>query len=259
MPATGGLALAAAQWVVDRVHRDTAGLRADALPAVATGLPDLGQLVFLVANLADRGTAVDADSPHLRAGQAQGGEVALLGDQLDAGTGATGDLAAPAGLHLDVVDHGADRDVAQRQGVARPDLAAMAGLQRLSHLHALRGEDVALLAVVVVEEQDPATAVRVVLEGSHLGRHAVLIAPEVDHPVLALVAATAVARRLAAVVVATTGAGLLLGQGPLRRGLRDVREVGDGLEPAAGTGRLALALRHGSRPRTTRSTHPRRG
>src|SRR5689334_24266484 len=39
----------------------------------------------------------------------------------------------------------------------------------------LRGEDVALLAVEVVEEQDAAVAVRVVLDRGDLGRHAVLV------------------------------------------------------------------------------------
>ena len=219
----------------------------------------LGELVFLVANLADRCTAVNADPPHLRAGKAKGGEVALLGHQLDAGTGAAGHLAAGARLHLDVVDDRSDRDVPQWQGVAGLDLTALTGLQSLADLHALRGEDVTLLTIVVVQQQDATAAVRVILEGGHLCRHAVLVAPEVDDPVLALVAATTVAGRHASVVVATTGADLLLGERPFRRGLRDVREVGDGLEPAAGTGRLALALRHVSRPRTIRSTHPRRG
>jgi hypothetical protein len=40
--------------VVDGVHGHTAGLRADALPAVAAGLADLRELVLGVADLADR-------------------------------------------------------------------------------------------------------------------------------------------------------------------------------------------------------------
>src|SRR5580765_2441002 len=72
----GALALAAAEWVVDGVHGDTAGLRAHALPAVAAGLADLDQLGLGVADLADRGAAVDGHAPHLGGRQAQGGEVA---------------------------------------------------------------------------------------------------------------------------------------------------------------------------------------
>src|SRR5688572_26206333 len=183
MPTTGGLALAATVRVVDRVHGHATGLGADALPAVAAGLADLDELGLGVAHGADGGPAVDGDPPHLGAGQAQGGEVALLGHQLDAGAGRAGHLGAATGLQLDVVHRGADRDVAQRHGVARADLRALAALELVADLHALRGEDVALLAVVVVQQQEAAVAVRVVLDRGHGGGHAVLGATEVDQAV----------------------------------------------------------------------------
>src|SRR4051794_916302 len=62
---TGALALATTERVVDGVHGDAAGLRADALPAIATGLADLDELGLGVADLADRGAAVDRHAPHL--------------------------------------------------------------------------------------------------------------------------------------------------------------------------------------------------
>ena len=43
-------------------------------------------------------------------------------------------------------------------------------------------EDVALLAVLVVQEGDPSVAVRVVLDVGDLRRNAVLVATEVDRP-----------------------------------------------------------------------------
>jgi hypothetical protein len=52
------------------------------------------------------------------------GVVALLGHELHAGAGRARELAAAAGLQLDVVHHGADRHVAQRQRVAHRDLGA---------------------------------------------------------------------------------------------------------------------------------------
>src|SRR5947209_2114848 len=150
MAAAGGLALATAQRVVDGVHSHTAGLRAYALPAVPAGLADLHQVGFGVADLADGATAVDGHAAHLSTGQAQGGKVTLLGDQLHAGAGAAGHAAALAGLQLDVVDGRADGDVAQRQGVAGADVGALAALQHVAHLHPVGPEDVALLAVDVV-------------------------------------------------------------------------------------------------------------
>src|SRR6266545_4950033 len=127
--ATRRLALATTQRVVDGVHGHAAGLRTHALPPVAAGLAHLDQLVLGVADLADRGPAVDGYPAHLGGGQAQRGVGALLGEEHDGRAGRAGHLAACARLELDVVDRRADRDVAQRQGVARPDLGALARLQ----------------------------------------------------------------------------------------------------------------------------------
>src|SRR6266508_2056893 len=138
--ATGALALAAAERMVDRVHGHAAGLGADALPAVAARLADLDQVSLGEADLANGGPAVDRHPAHLGGGQAQGGEVALLGHELDAGTGRARNLPAAARLELDVVDGGADRDVAQREGIARADLGVAAALEQVAHPHVVGGE-----------------------------------------------------------------------------------------------------------------------
>ena len=73
-------------------------------------------------------------------------------------------------------------------------------------------EDVALLAVHVVEQRDARRAVRVVLDGRDLGGDADLVPLPVDDAVALLVAAAAEARGDAAVVVAAAGARLVLGE-----------------------------------------------
>ena len=113
---TGRAALATTERVVDGVHGDTTGLRADALPAVAAGLADLDQLVLAVADLADGGPAVDQHAAHLGGRHAQRGEVAVLGDELHGDAGRAADLAALAGAQLDVV-----------HGRCRPGCSAAAG------------------------------------------------------------------------------------------------------------------------------------
>src|SRR6266849_5972487 len=62
-------------------------------------------------------------------------------------------------------------------------------------------QDVALLAVRIVEQRDARGPVRVVLDCRHGRRHAELLAPEVDTPVLPLVAAPLMARGDVALVV----------------------------------------------------------
>ena len=136
MAATGALALAATERVVDGVHGDTAGVRALALPTVTTGLADRDQTRLAVADRTDRRAAVDRHAPHLGGRQPQRREHAFLGDELDRGTGAAAHLGARARLELDVVHRGADRDVAQRQRVADADLRALTALHHVADLEA---------------------------------------------------------------------------------------------------------------------------
>src|SRR5256884_59867 len=83
----------------------------------------------------------------------------------------------------------ADRDRARTQRVSGPDLCCGPRGDDVAHRQAARGQDVALLAVPVVEEGDPRGPVRVVLDAGHPGGDPVLVALEVDQPIPAFVAA----------------------------------------------------------------------
>src|SRR3954447_17180745 len=242
---TGGLALATTVRVVDRVHHDTADGRALALPAHPAGLAPVDVGLLGVADLADRGAAADVDVAHLAGGHPQLCTGTLLRDELGAVAGGTGDLGPATGPELDAVDRRTDGDVAQRQVVARLDVGGRAGLDRGALAHAERRDDVALLAVGVVQQSHPGGAVRVVLDVRDLGRHAVLVvATEVHDAVGALVATTLVTRGDAPLVVATALLGQRLGQRLLRRGAGDLDEVSDRRAATARGGRLVLADCH---------------
>src|SRR3954447_18318829 len=126
--ATRGLALTTAVRVVDGVHDDTADGRALALPPHPAGLAPVDVRLLGVADLADGGAAAHVDEPHLARGHPQRGAGALTGDQLGAVAGGAGDLRTAAGPQLDAVDGRTDRDVAQRQVVARLDVGVGARL-----------------------------------------------------------------------------------------------------------------------------------
>src|SRR4051812_28281913 len=189
-----------------------------------------------------------ADQAHLARRQAERRHVAVLGHELNADAGRAPELAAAAGVQLDVVDDRADRHVAQRQRVADGDLRARPRRDGHPDAQAVRREDVALLAVDVVQQRDVRRAVRVVLDRGDLRRHAVLAALEVDLAVQPLGAAAAVAGGLAAVRVAPAALLEPLDEALLGLGLRDLREVGVGREAPAGAGGLRSADRHGSLP-----------
>src|SRR5450755_811743 len=245
MPATGGLALAATERVVNRVHRHAADGGPTALPPAAARLAELDVALLGVADLADGSPAAHVDPPELAGGHAQLRVLALLGQQLYSRAGRPGDLGAATGPQLDRVHHGAGRDVAQREAVAGLDVRARAVLHQVALLHALRGEDVALLPVGVVQQRDPGGPVRVVLDVRDLGRHAVLVRPaEVDQPVRALVPAALVPGGDPAVHVPAAGAVQRAHQGLLRLTTRDLGEVGAARPSSAGGRRLVLADSH---------------
>src|SRR4051794_22945462 len=101
-------ALAAAVRVVHRVHGGAAGLRSHAHVALAACLAHRDVLVVGVADDAHGRAALRTHHAHLPGGQAQRRHVALLRHQLDARAGGAAELAAAAGLHLDVVHERAD-------------------------------------------------------------------------------------------------------------------------------------------------------
>src|SRR5262245_74524 len=224
---TRRLALAATVRMVDRVHRDTAYRRPLALPAHPAGLAPTDVGLLGVADLADRRAAADVDVAHLAGRQSQLSAPALLGDQLHAGSSRPAELRAAARTELDRVDRRSDRDVAQRQVVARLDVGADARLDPHALLEAFRRDDVALLAVDVVQQRDPSRPVRVVLDVRDLGRHAVLVgSAEVDDAVRALVTAALVPGGDPALVVAAALLGQRTHQTLLGRTPGDLAEVG---------------------------------
>src|SRR5258708_26929009 len=108
-------------------------------------------------------------------------------------TGRASDRGSAAWNELDCVYDGAGRYVKQRQEVAGLDVRARPVLDQVPLAQALRGDDVALLPVGVVQQRDPRGAVRVVLDVRDLGGDAALVRPpEVDQPVGALVTAALV-------------------------------------------------------------------
>src|SRR5829696_6635806 len=122
-----GLALATTVRVIPRGHRDTADLRTLAHVARAAGLAEVLVLMIQVADLADGRDAAERHAAHLARREPDGGEVALLREELGRRAGGPDDLAALAGDELDVVDGGAQRDVGQGQGVADAGLGPRSG------------------------------------------------------------------------------------------------------------------------------------
>src|SRR5262249_4728768 len=202
-------ALAASHGMGDGIHCGAAHLGAAPHVALAARRAEDDEVGVEVADLADGGAAVEVDAPHLRGGERDERVLALAGGQDGARARAAHELRAAAGNELDRVDRQADGDVAEREAVAGLRLGGRAVGDDEPGLDAERGDDVALVAVLVVQEGDARGAGGGGLDRRDAGGDAVLVALPVDHAVLAAVAAAEVPHRDAPLVVAAAG----LGQG----------------------------------------------
>src|SRR5450759_2003177 len=242
---TGGLTLTATMRVIDRVHGDSTPRWAFALPAHAAGLAPVDVALLGVAHLTDRCAAAQVDVADLTGRHTQLRVGTVLGHKLHLGAGRPCDLGAAAGAKLDRMDHRTHGDVAHRQAVARLDVGARAALDLVTLAELVRRQDIALLAIGIVQQGDTGGAVGVVLDVSDLCLHAVLVmATEVDQSIGALVSATDVTRRDAPGVVAATALGERTAQRLLRRRPRDLHEVGDTRPTTTWCRRLVLADSH---------------
>src|SRR5690606_21128789 len=217
--ALAGLGLAAAVRVVHRVQGGAADGGLDAAPTVGAGLAQLLQAVLVIADFADGGPALGRNLAHLTRTQAQGRVTLFAGNQLHRSAGGACDLRTLARLELDAMHRRADRDIAQRQGVAGLDRGVGAGDHLVAGLQPLGRDDVAALAVGIAQQGDVRGAVRVVFDPLHTRHDPFLVALEVDQAVVLLVATTHVPGGDAAVVVAAAGLALLFNQRRVRRTL----------------------------------------
>src|SRR3954467_1733379 len=117
--AARGASLATTMRMVDRVHGHAAIVRAAAHPTRATGFADRDVHVVRIGHGADGAHAAAVHQTLLCGVEPHDDIVLIAADDLRIGAGRTRDLPALADLELDIVDDRANRDVAERHGVAR--------------------------------------------------------------------------------------------------------------------------------------------
>src|ERR687896_32674 len=120
-----------------------------------------------------------------------------------------------------------ERNFSQRYRVTRTNVRARPGGYRIPDREALRMKDVALLPIAVFDERDTRRAIGIVLDLAHHSGNPVLVALEIDHAVLPLVPPAAPTHRDVTVVVTAPRLLQRFGERLLRRGTRDLREIGD--------------------------------
>src|SRR6185369_17765787 len=101
---------AAAERMIDRVHRDAPHVRTLTQPAAASRFADRDVLVIEIADLPDRRVTLAVDLPDLARRHLHRRVFAFLGDELHGRASAPRDLTALVGPELDVVEERAQRN-----------------------------------------------------------------------------------------------------------------------------------------------------
>src|SRR5690348_3586819 len=211
-------ALAATMRVIHRIHHRAAHVRAAAEMPRAPRLADADILMIEIAHLANRRDAVEMNAALLARRQADDGVIAFLRHQLRRGSRAADDLPAAALMQFDIVDDSAGWDTADRQRIAHADVRLRAAHHPVADLQAVRREDVAFLAVHVMQQRDARRAVGVILNREDLRRNAELVALEINDTIALLHPAATMPGRDMTLIVAARAAVLLRDQRALRAG-----------------------------------------
>src|SRR5260370_10101315 len=196
------LAFAASVRMIHGAHCHAANGGLLPVPPRAASFAVSFVLMVEVADLANRRHALDGKLAHFAGRQLHQPDVAFFAQQLRRAAGRAHHLPAAPALQFKAVNHRAGRNVLELQRIARKNVRALAGRNRCAHFQSHGMEDVALLAVSVVEQCQVGAAIRVILDGRDFRGHAELFAPEIHFAVGLLVAAAAVPDHDFALVVA---------------------------------------------------------
>jgi len=107
------------------------------------------------------------------------------------------------------VNQGTNRNIADRQGIARLDRRLLARLNLVAGAYVFRRDDVSTLAVRVENQREMRASIRIVFDALDLTDDTVLVTTKIDDAITSLMTTAAMTRRDPALVVTTARLGLL--------------------------------------------------
>src|SRR5262245_3066022 len=203
IPAAGSLSFTTSVRVVHRIHRHTTNVRPNPAPARAAGFSQRNVFVFDIAYLAHGGATLDWHPPNLAGRHAQLCIRPFLGQQLRKRSRGARHLPPFARTQFDIVNLRAERNVPNRQTVARKNVGVFAAVNYLANFQSDRRNDVTLLTIDVGDERDIRRSIRIILDLSYASGHAVFVALEIDDAIEPLMTAATPPNRNPAVIVTT--------------------------------------------------------
>jgi hypothetical protein len=169
--------------------------------AFTAGLTDFNVFVIGVAYLADCSHAADGNITKLCRGKTKEGFAAFFCHELSGVACCSCELAASAGIELDVVNYSAYGDICKRKSIAGLDVGCGACDNGVADFKAYGLKDVSLLAVLIFEKGDECRAVGIVFDADYFGGNIKLISLEINYTILCANSAASVANGDSSVAV----------------------------------------------------------
>ena len=204
MPSAGAPAFAPAHGMVDRVHGHPANMGAASEPTAASGLAKGLVFVIDIPDLPNGCFAAYGDHPHLTGRQTQNGIFPFFGDKLRAAAGRPRQLGSLTRFQFDVVHHRPQGNVNQPEAIPRLYIRIFARKDRVTYGKAYRRKNIALFAILVVEESNMSRAVGVVFDAGNLGWDILFVTFEINDAKAAFVSATPMPGCYATTIVASS-------------------------------------------------------
>jgi hypothetical protein len=198
------------------IHRGTSNSRTLALPAVSSSFTNHDTAVLGISKYTDRRTTTAGNSTNFTTRQSHLSPAAIASVQRRSNTGTSTQLAATSRLHLNIVNHGAQRNSAQWHAVAYNRLNRLATFNFRTGCKSFWCENVSLLTIRVLNQRNSAASVRIVLNVSNRTNNAVFVSLKVNLSIKALMPTPTMPCGDLTLIVATTlfliaGSQLLLG------------------------------------------------
>ena len=220
--------LSSSMRVIHGIHRFSEHLRLFAHPSHASGFADRDEVVLEIGNGTDRRGALRAETADLSARKLDDGMDSVDTYESGCSPRRTDDLSAATEGHFQIVNLVPHRNIFELHAVADFYLRARCAHDALSDLQTVRRQNVAFLAIVVMDEGDAGGTVRIVLKRSDDAGHAGFIfALEIDEPEKLLMSSAAMTHAYFASAPPPGDALLSSGQALFRSLLAETREIRD--------------------------------
>ncbi len=222
---TLGFALSATIRMVNGVANHSSGHRADPKVTSPTRFAKDNILPLGVAHLTNGREALFMNLADLPGGKPNLSVPAIARHQRRMRTCRTHHLSPSTREQLDVMNRKANRNVCQREGIPRCRGRCRTTHYGIPNLQTIRTKDVRPLGVGVLNQSEPRSSIRIVLNSNHFRHHPNLPSTEIYAPDLAFVTTTPSPNRDSAVVVPPASPFLRKDEGLLGTRLRYVRKI----------------------------------